>query len=110
MAMTKEQQKAASDRIMAKLGPLTEEEQVSYRRYALKPPYPETGEIRTCGICGAKFATIPAMKDHLEVTVLQQFSDHTAIHNPTPAQWTTAYERIQEGKERLKESTKAQIT
>ena len=105
MAMSKEEQKAASDRIMAKLGPMTLEEKETYRRLTMKPPYPQSGEKRVCGICGEVFEGIPAMKDHLEVTVLQQFADHTAVHNPTPAQWTEAYNRIQLAKEAAKEKS-----
>jgi hypothetical protein len=105
MAMSREDQKAASDRIMAKF-PLTLEEQQTYKMLTMKPEdYPKSGPVRVCGICGAEFETIPAMKEHLEITVLQQFSDHSATHNPSPAQWTEAHNRIQKWKQQAKESS-----
>jgi len=73
MAMTKEEQKAAADRIMAKLGPLTAEEREIYDLLAMKVgEYPKPGERRK------------------------------GPPNPSPAQWTEAYEKIQAGKERAK--------
>lgn len=102
--MTREQQKAASDRIMAKLGPMMEEEQATYRRLSMTPEeYPAPGEKRVCGVCRAEFRDRVDGKGNVEVTALQQFSDHTAMHNPSPAEWAEAYKRIQVGKESAKD-------
>lgn len=106
MAMTKAEQKAASDRIMAKLGPLTPFEQRTYDLLTMKPEeYPVPGEKRVCGDCGAEFKPTLTAKGEVEVTALQKFSDHTASHNPSPAQWAEAYKRIQEGRESAKDRT-----
>jgi len=98
MAMTKAEQKAASDRIMAKLGPLTEEEQEIYERSIKRPEdyIVPTAESRVCGYCGAKFDDLPGKP------ALEQFSNHQASHNPSPAQWTEAHNRIQKGRESAK--------
>lgn len=101
--MTREQQKAASD--MAKLGPFTEEEKVIHRRLTIKPEEygaPLVTE-RICRDCGAEFRTVPGTKETAEVTALQQFSDHTATHNPNPAQWAAAHKRIEAAKESVKD-------
>ena len=103
MAMTKEQQKAASDRIMAKMGPMTPFEAETYRKLTMKPPYPQTGEVRRCWECGAEFQEIPATKEKQAVTALEQFVTHTSVHNPSPAAWTEAHSRIQAGKESAKD-------
>ena len=98
MAMTKEEQKAASDRIMAKLGPLTKEEREIYERSIRKPEeYKVPKEKRVCGYCGAKFDDLPGKP------ALEQFSDHQARHNPNPAEWTEAYNRIRKSKESAKD-------
>jgi hypothetical protein len=106
MALTKEEQKAASQRIMAKLGPLDAQEQETYdlltrnpKQYI--PPSVETGE-RTCGVCGKKFQDREARGVQLAMTALDQFADHMTDHNPSPAQWGTAHDRIQAVKERAK--------
>ncbi len=108
MAMTKEQQKEASDRIMAKMGPLDDQEQETYelltKRVEDYVPPQETGE-RVCGVCGAKFQDLPATRDRLAVSALEQFSDHQSEHNPSPSQWAEAHRRIQDGKERHKADT-----
>lgn len=108
--LTKEQQKAASDRIMAKLGPLDAQEQVTYDLLTRRvedylPPDPESGE-RTCGICGEMFAEIPATRETAKVTALEQHSDHMAEHNPSAAQWGEAHRRIQRGRELSKNADK----
>jgi len=102
--MSRDQQKAASERIMAKF-PLTGEEYVGYQKLTMKPEeYGVPGESRVCGDCGALFQDIPGNKETPMVTALQQFADHTAVHNPSPAQWAEAHKRIEFGKASLKES------
>lgn len=106
MAMSKEDQKAASDRIMAKLGPMTPFEQRTYELLTMKPgKYPVPGEKRVCGECGAEFREIPATKEKAAISALEQFSDHTAEHNPSPAEWAEAHKRIEAGKASLKGNT-----
>lgn len=51
---------------------------------------------RKCLECGAVFVT------NEEGTALAKYSDHSVIHQPTGAQWTEAYNKIQAGKERAK--------
>jgi len=98
VAMTKEEQKAASDRIMAKLGPLNKEEKQIYDRAVKRvEDYVRPGATsRTCGYCGAKFEDLPGKP------ALEQFSDHQAKHNPSPAEWTEAHKRIQDARESAK--------
>jgi hypothetical protein len=113
MAMTKEEQKAAAARIMAK-HPLTEEERQTYemlkkRPEDYRPPDPETGE-RVCGICGEKFKTKAAKGEDREISALEQFSEHQRKHNASPAQWTEAHKRIEASKERQKEREKSENT
>lgn len=108
MALSKEEQKAASDRIMAK-EPLTAEERQLYEILTRTPeqylpPDPETGE-RVCGICGEVFNRIPGTKESPEIPALEQFSDHQAEHSPSAGQWVEAHRRIQAGKERQKGQT-----
>lgn len=108
MAMSKLEQRATEDRIMAK-EPLTEEEMVVYENLVknpddYRPPSVESG-LRVCGVCGAEFMDKPATKDLVALSALEQFSDHTTMHNPSPAQWGEAHRRILAGKERAKEST-----
>jgi len=103
MAMSAADQKAASDRIMAK-EPLTAEERKTYERLMREPPYGSVGEQRECRECGAVFQEIPATKELKAVSALEQFAEHTASHNPSPSEWTTAYNRIQEAKERAKKN------
>jgi hypothetical protein len=52
----------------------------------------EMGERRECRECGGEFWTD---KDGY---ALEKFADHTAVHNPTPAQWNHAYHLIQEAR------------
>lgn len=104
MAMTKEQQAEAARRILEK-EPLTEEEgQVAELLKRVPGMYtPPTREgLRVCGICGATFEGEAGTKEKLEVTSLQQFVEHQADHNPSPAQWTEAHNKIQAGKQRQK--------
>ena len=109
--MSKEQQKAASDRIMAKLGPLVGPEIETYRRLTARPEdYGVPGEVRVCHECGAEFGEIPETKDSPAVTALEQFSDHQGVHNPSPAQWAEAHKRIEAGKERAKKDTQDRNT
>jgi hypothetical protein len=105
MAMSKEEQKAASDRIMAK-HPLTPEEQRRYKMLTKVPEeYDVPGEKRVCGVCGAVFRDTVNHKGEVEVAMLDKFADHQASHNPSPDQWKTAHERIQQGKEAAKSRT-----
>jgi hypothetical protein len=60
--------------------------------------------MRVCKECGVELHEIPKTKDSPAVSELEQFSDHTAIHNPSPAQWAEAHKRIEAGKERAKKS------
>lgn len=54
----------------------------------------ELSEHRVCQECGAEFRTKKV--EGQEVSALQQFSDHVTVHQPTPAQWTEAYNKIRE--------------
>lgn len=101
MAMSREDQKAASDRIMAK-EPLTAEERATYEYLMLKPPYGGSGDTRVCRKCGAVFQEVAGTKERPAVTALEQFADHSTIHQPSPAQWVEAHNRIQEAKETAK--------
>ena len=51
---------------------------------------------RVCQECGAVFET------NENETALAQYSDHSRLHQPTQAQWTEAYSKIQASKERAK--------
>jgi hypothetical protein len=64
----------------------------------------ELSHHRQCKECGAEFETIPGTKESPEIPALQQFSDHLTEHQPTVAQWTEAYSRIQAAKESRKGS------
>jgi hypothetical protein len=98
VAMSKEEQKAASDRIMKKLGPFTAEEQEIYDRSVkgIEDYVAPTSASRTCGYCGAEFQDKPGS------AALAEFADHVASHNPSPAQWTEAHERIVKSRESAK--------
>jgi hypothetical protein len=105
MAMSKEDQKAASDRIVAK-EPLTKQERQAYNLLSKQPdeyvlPDPENG-VRVCGVCGAEFQGAGTTKEGRAMSALEEFSNHMADHNSTPAQWTEAHRRIQAGRERAK--------
>jgi hypothetical protein len=58
-----------------------------------------------CLVCGEtiKFRKQPNGETESEVSAR---ADHYATHNPSPADWTVAYEKIQEGKERSKKGEK----
>lgn len=102
MAMTKEEQKAASDRIMAKLGPLTAEEK-AIQQGILKDTenYPKSDrDHRVCWVCGAHFKTVPGTLGTEELSAMQQFADHMGVHNPRPAKWAEAHQRIRAGMEK----------
>lgn len=106
MAMTKEEQKAASDRIMAKLGPMDSYEQQTYelltrRPEGYMPPEPGNGR-RVCGVCGEIFESTLSPRGEVMVAALEKFSDHQTEHNPSPGQWAEAHSRIQQGKEQSK--------
>jgi hypothetical protein len=106
MAMSKEEQKAASDRIMKKLGPLEGVELETYEMLVRKPEdYRYPGEKRVCGRCGAEFTDVGASRDNPARTALEQFSDHQSEHNATPGQWSEAHKRIQAGKEAAKSAS-----
>jgi hypothetical protein len=96
MALTKEEQREAAERIMAK-EPLTDEERQTYDLLMKRPEdyVPPAEGMRRCGVCGAMF-------QDGAVTALEQFSDHSTTHNPSPAQWVTAHQRIQVGREKVK--------
>jgi hypothetical protein len=49
--------------------------------------------------CGFRCSTETSGADNARI-------NHLTDHNPTPAQWTEAYNRIQSGKERAKEREK----
>jgi 3-hydroxy-3-methylglutaryl CoA synthase len=59
--------------------------------------------MRKCKECGAEF------RETKDKTELAQFADHSVIHQPTPGQWTDAYNMIQDGKERAKAKAKAEV-
>jgi len=61
----------------------------------------ELSHHRKCLECGAEFESTA------EESALQQFADHSTVHNPTPEQWANAYEIIQASKERSKEKEKS---
>jgi hypothetical protein len=97
--MTQEQQKAAVERILAR-EPLTEEERELYEfRTKTVEEYEVPTDRRVCGLCGARFKDVVDGKGVVQVSMLEQFSDHQAEHNPTPAQWAEAHHRIQMAKE-----------
>ena len=54
-------------------------------------------KLWTCQDCGAKI-DISDQEEHGRIR-------HLMEHNPTPAQWSEAYERIQEAKERTKKTS-----
>ncbi len=39
----------------------------------------------------------------LQFETLAEHADHLATHNPSPAQWAEAYQKIQAGKEKAKQ-------
>jgi hypothetical protein len=98
MAMSKEDQKAASDRIMAKLSPLHGMELESYRRLTTPVEEYPSGDrdYRVCQECGEEIKTLQGPKDSEGLSAFQQFSDHTTKHNPSPAQWAVAHQRIRQ--------------
>lgn len=51
---------------------------------------------RICAYCDVTF----------EKSDIFTHSDHMASHNFTPSQWTEAYRRIQDGKEKMKKAEK----
>lgn len=103
MAMTREQQKAESDRIMAKMGPLVGEELETYKLLMKEPGnYRVPGDSRECGRCGAKFQDTLDGKGQVVVAALEKFSDHQARHNPSGDRWAEAHQRIVAGKEAAK--------
>lgn len=113
MAMSKADQKAASDRIMGKF-PLTPEERQTYEMLVKTPdqyvpPNPESG-VRVCGICKAEFQGVAATREDRAKAVLEEFSDHMKSHNQSPAQWTEAHRRIQAGKDRAKAKEKESLS
>lgn len=97
MAMTKEEQRRAAERILAK-HPLTAEERAVAEMLKRNPEEyrPPRVESRVCALCGARF------EGDKELTAMQKFADHQAEHNPSPAQWAEAHKRIQAGKEKAK--------
>jgi len=60
----------------------------------------ELSHHRVCQECGAEFESTESE------TALAQYADHSRIHQPTQAQWTEAYNKIQAGKERAKRREK----
>ncbi len=56
----------------------------------------EISDHRTCLSCGAQFQTNDAQ------SALEQFSDHSTIHQPTPVQWVRAHTMIQDAKQNHK--------
>ena len=102
--MSKEEQGAAAQRIMTKLGAMDAQEQQTYDLLTRRPgdyipPDPQSGE-RVCGICGEVFQGQPATRESPQITPLEQYADHMGSHNPTPGQWAEAHRRIQQARER----------
>jgi len=60
----------------------------------------EIADKRVCSQCGEVFRTKEV--DGQQVGALAQYADHSVIHQPSPAQWTEAYAKIQAGKEKKK--------
>jgi hypothetical protein len=58
----------------------------------------EKAQYRKCHLCGAEFRT------NEQASALEQYSDHTTLHNPTGAEWAEAYRRIQAAREKPKSS------
>jgi hypothetical protein len=91
MAMTREEQRAAAERILAKF-PMTEEEKRRQRFLETDPEaYPK--DKRVCPVCPKEFG-----KDDIN-----EYSEHVARHSPTMGQWKEAHEKIESGKARAKE-------
>jgi len=89
MAMSKEQQREASKRILAK-EPMTEYELKRQRFLEMRPEdYPKN---RVCPDCGAEF----------EKEDIFGHSEHMATHAPTAGQWVGAHQKIEKGKENAK--------
>jgi hypothetical protein len=102
MAMTKEEQAIAASRILAKCPLTAEEKQLAEVLKRTPEMYivPTKDGLRTCGICGAEFQDVGEGKHgEVAVTALQQFCDHQAEHNPSPSQWTEAYNKIRKSKQ-----------
>jgi hypothetical protein len=98
MAMSREDQKGPSGRIIAK-HPLTEEERRIYERNKRSPDdYVQPADTRICAECGARFTDTMNSKGEVLVSMLEKFSIHQASHNPSPAQWSEAHKRIQDGR------------
>ncbi len=68
----------------------------------------EIPKYRTCPDCGMPFEEIPGTKDVERKTVLQQYADHSVIHQSTGEQWHRAYNMIQQGKARAAARNKEQ--
>jgi hypothetical protein len=108
--MTREQQVEAARWIRGKIGPLGAEELATYNMLMrtpeqYRPPDPDSGD-RVCGVCGEVFERIQAKGGNLEISALEQFSNHVTQHNPSPAQWLEAHRRIQSGREMSKQQGK----
>ena len=94
--MTKEQQKAASDRILAKF-PMTESEKRVQRILETSPDeYPK--DSRICPYCPVVF----------QRHEFEEHAQHLASHGASPAQWAEANKRIEKAKEGAKEAAKAE--
>jgi len=97
MAMSKQEQKAAAERIMAKSGPLTLEELGIKRQLEVSPPYQR---YRVCLICDMVFEP-EEIREHVE---------HMASHQPSAGQWVEAHRRIEAGKDRAKEKERQNLS
>ena len=104
VAMSKEEQREAAKRIMAKLGPLDEVEMEAYKRFTTEPEnYPKADrDFRVCQECGEEFRTVME-KGQEGLTAMQQFADHTTKHNPLPGKWSEAHQRIRVARENKKQ-------
>lgn len=106
--MSREDQRAAAERILAK-EPLTEQERQVAEMLSKRPgEYRLPGEDRECGICKEVFRDKVDGKGNVLETAMQQFSDHQSFHNPTADRWAVAHERIQSGKEKVKQAERAE--
>lgn len=63
--------------------------------------------VHTCHICNQAIQIESGLSAaEIAKASLDARSDHYATHNPSPAQWTEAYNRIQAGKEKAKKAAR----
>ena len=61
------------------------------------------GTVHTCHVCGKHIQIGSALKpEEAAKASLDARADHYATHNPNPAQWTEAYNKMRAAKETKK--------